>query len=128
MRRERFCLLIGVSACWWASLGAAPTNQGVGVIGAAVRGHPRGLEVENVLPGSPAQKAGLKKGDVIVAADAKMLKGLPFHQAIALLRGKPGAKVTIAVERKGASKPIIVTLTRVPFRPLPPPKLPAKKK
>jgi carboxyl-terminal processing protease len=120
MRCEKVCALIVVSACLWASLCAAQTNQGLGVIGANARPHPRGLEVERVLPGYPAQKVGLKKGDVIVAVDAKMLKGLSLTQKVTRLRGKPGTSVTVAVERKGAPKPLIITLTRAPLRPLPP--------
>ncbi len=122
MSREKVYMLMVMSVCLWASLCAAQTNQGLGVIGAGVDFHPRGLKVQSILPGYPAQKAGLKKGDVIVAVDAKMLKGLSLTQKVARLRGKPGTSVTVAVERKGASKPIIVTLKRAPLRLPPPPK------
>jgi carboxyl-terminal processing protease len=49
-----------------------------------------------------------------------MLKGLSLTQKVTRLRGKPGTSVTVAVERKGAPKPLIITLTRAPLRPLPP--------
>lgn len=52
------------------------------------------------LPGSPAEKAGLKSGDFIVAVDDKEVKALSVDQVASMIRGKKGTFVKITVERK----------------------------
>ena len=64
------------------------------------------------LPDSPAQRAGLKSGDRIVAIAEQSTHGLSLEQAVALLRGPPQSVVTLTVDRKTWSKPRQVTLVR----------------
>jgi len=68
-------------------------------IGVAVRGVPSGLRVETVYRGSPAAKAGIRVGDVIVKAKGKKLAGLPEEAATALIKGREGTKVTLTIRR-----------------------------
>jgi carboxyl-terminal processing protease len=51
------------------------------------------------LQGSPAQKAGMKSGDRIVAIDARPTSAMGINDAIHRMRGKPGTKVRLTVER-----------------------------
>jgi sigma-B regulation protein RsbU (phosphoserine phosphatase) len=61
--------------------------------------------VADVEPGSPAEQAGLRAGDTIVAVNGRALTtSLPFSEAYA--RGRPGDPVTLTVIRAGASEPI----------------------
>jgi carboxyl-terminal processing protease len=76
------------------------------------------LAVVSPLPGSPAEKAGIKPGDYIIhIADAK--KGvdvdsasMALSQAVDYIRGPAGTVVTLTLVRDGDSNPIIVSLTR----------------
>ncbi|NPA12848.1 MAG: S41 family peptidase [Aquificae bacterium] len=61
---------------------------------------------------TPAWKAGLKPGDVILEIDGKPTDRMSLLQAIKLMRGKPGTKVTLTIWRKGVNKPFKVTITR----------------
>ncbi len=61
---------------------------------------------------TPAARAGLKTGDLIVKIDDTSVKGLTLNEAVKKLRGKPKTQVTLTIARKGATKPLIVTLTR----------------
>ncbi len=79
-------------------------------VGLEVSPSTRGLRVEAVYDGSPAKRAGLRSGDVIVAAGAKPLRGLSQDAAVALVKGPPGTDIRLAWMRDG--KRITKTVTR----------------
>ena len=58
------------------------------------------LTVEDMLENSPARKAGLKVGDLIVAIDGKPTKGMKKGDASKLIRGKAGTAVTLQIKRQ----------------------------
>jgi len=58
-----------------------------------------GLSVQEVIPGSPAAKAGVQPGDLITAVGGRSLHSLTSKRALALIRGRPGSKVTLAIRR-----------------------------
>jgi carboxyl-terminal processing protease len=61
---------------------------------------------------SPAYKAGIRPGDVIVKVDGKACAGLTTSEVANLLRGAKGTPVTITLAREGWAKPIEVTVVR----------------
>lgn len=61
---------------------------------------------------TPAQKAGLMAGDLIIRLDEAPVKGLTLNDAVKLMRGKPGTKIDLLIVREGKDKPFKVTLTR----------------
>ena len=68
-----------------------------------------GAQIERVVAGSPAEKAGLRSGDVITAIDGNAITS--SDELTAAVGAKtPGDKVTITVKRNGATKTIDVTL------------------
>jgi carboxyl-terminal processing protease len=79
-------------------------------IGLEVNEHPRGLRIALVYDNSPASRAHLKPGDLIVAVGKTSLKGKPSDYSTSLIKGPPGSDVTVTVVRDG--KPRRVTLTR----------------
>lgn len=69
-----------------------------------------------VVPGTPADKAGLQSGDVFVSVDGISTKGYTADEATKVLRGKPGSTVHIRATRNG--KPIgTITITREEVQP-----------
>lgn len=70
------------------------------------------IEVVSPFEGSPAAVAGLLPGDKIVDIEGKTTSSMGVFDAVKLLKGKIGTKVTLTVYRKGTSKPFKVTLTR----------------
>lgn len=62
--------------------------------------------------GSPAYKAGIRPGDVILKVDGKTCTGLTTTQVADLLKGPKGTPVHIALGREGWTKPIDVTIVR----------------
>jgi carboxyl-terminal processing protease len=64
------------------------------------------LQVNEVIPDGPAEKAGLQEGDVITFIDDKPTKGLTTDQDAKLLRGEKGTVVKLTIERGGAVQPV----------------------
>jgi carboxyl-terminal processing protease len=79
-------------------------------IGVAVRDVAGGLRVETVYKDSPAAKAGIRIGDVIVEAQGKKLADLPEEAATTLIKGREGTKVTLRVRR--GRKTLVKRVTR----------------
>jgi carboxyl-terminal processing protease len=88
-----------------------PSFTGIGV---SVAPDHRGLRVARVFDGSPASRAGLRAGDVIVAVNGRKLAGVAAEKAIALIKGPPGTDVKLGVEqrRSGHAALNALTLTR----------------
>ena len=70
------------------------------------------VRVVSPIEGTPAEKAGVKAGDLIIKIDDKATKGIPLNDAVKLMRGKPKTSVTLTVSRKGATKPLVFTIVR----------------
>ena len=81
-------------------------------IGAEVESKGGNLTVVAPIDGSPAQKAGLKPGDIIAKVDGKDISQLPLGQAVALILGPAGTKVTLTILDPNSGATRDVTLTR----------------
>jgi carboxyl-terminal processing protease len=64
------------------------------------------------IAGSPAERAGLRSGDQILAVDDKPLRGLPVDKIVELMRGKPKSHVGLAVKRPGQTNLLRFDLVR----------------
>jgi carboxyl-terminal processing protease len=70
-------------------------------VGMTVQEHPRGLLVATVFEGSPAEKAGIRKDDVITHVNGDSIAGESTDVSTAKIKGKPGTTVRLAVLRGG---------------------------
>jgi len=70
------------------------------------------LTIVSPIEDTPAWRAGLKPGDIIVKIEGELTKGITLKQAVDKLRGKPGSKVTITVLHEKDRKLEDVTITR----------------
>lgn len=61
---------------------------------------------------TPAQRAGVKAGDLIIKLDDTQVKGLTLEEAVKLMRGKKGSKINLTIVRTGEEAPLVVTITR----------------
>ena len=87
-----------------------------GGLGLEVQSSEGAVRVVAPMPGSPAQRAGLAPGDLIVRVDDQPLEGLPLAEAIARMRGQPGTPVSITIQRPGTAHAFTVSLTRDTIR------------
>ena len=70
------------------------------------------VKVVSPIDDSPASRAGIKSGDLIVKLDETSVKGMTLNDAVKRMRGKPNTQITLTIVRKGEPKPILATLTR----------------
>jgi carboxyl-terminal processing protease len=73
--------------------------------------HNGGLEVVSVFDSSPAQRAGLRSGDRIVAVNGRSLLGLSAAQDTALIKGPPGTNVRLGLQRRVGRHATSLTVT-----------------
>ncbi len=70
------------------------------------------VRVVSPIDDTPASRAGIKPGDLIIKLDEAAVKGMTLSDAVKRMRGKPDTQITLTLVRKNAPKPIVVTLTR----------------
>ena len=70
------------------------------------------VKVVSPIEDTPAFRAGVKPGDLIVKLDETPVKGMTLNDAVKKMRGKPGTPITLTIARKGEQQPIVVTLVR----------------
>ena len=70
------------------------------------------VKVVSPIEDTPAFRAGLKPGDLIIKLDDTPVKGLTLNDAVKKMRGKPKTDIRLTIVRKGEAKPFEVTLTR----------------
>jgi carboxyl-terminal processing protease len=70
------------------------------------------VKVISPIDDSPAARADIKPGDLIVKIDDTVVKGMTLNDAVNRMRGKPGTQIKLTIVRKGSEKPLVVTLTR----------------
>jgi len=70
------------------------------------------VKVISPIDDTPAYRAGLESGDLIIRLDEKSVKGMTLNDAVKIMRGEPGTDIKLTVIREGADKPLPFTVTR----------------
>jgi carboxyl-terminal processing protease len=61
---------------------------------------------------TPAQRAGIRAGDLIIRLDDTPVKGMALSDAVKMMRGKPNTEITLTIVRVGEEKPLKITVVR----------------
>lgn len=61
---------------------------------------------------SPAQKADIRAGDLIIELDDKQVKGMSLQEAVEMMRGPKGSEIVLTIVREGINAPFEITLKR----------------
>jgi carboxyl-terminal processing protease len=88
------------------------TEGQYGGLGLVISADNGAIKVVSPMDDTPASKAGIKAGDIILAVDGKGLQGLSLDKVQELLRGAAGTKVTLTLMRGGDDKSFEVKLER----------------
>ncbi len=70
------------------------------------------IKVVSPIDDTPASRAGIKPGDLILALDGKSVQGLSLNDAVDRMRGPANSKITLLIKREGVEKPIELSLMR----------------
>lgn len=70
------------------------------------------VKVISPIDDTPAEKAGLQAGDLIIRLDDKSVKGMNLGEAVKIMRGKPGEGILLTIIREGVAAPLKVTVIR----------------
>jgi len=82
---------------------------GLGIEIAAAEG---GIRVVAPIEDTPAWRAGIKAGDIIIKIDDKLVRGMSLPGAVQLMRGKPGTAIVLTIFRKGEHGPLTFKIVR----------------
>ena len=70
------------------------------------------VKVVSPIDDTPAQRAGIKTGDLIIRLDDKPVKGMSLADAVKTMRGEAGSKILLTVVREGSETPLKISITR----------------
>lgn len=88
------------------------TSGKFGGLGIEVQMYNGFVRVVSPIDDTPASRAGIEAGDLIVRIDEKPVKGMTLSEAVRMMRGKPGTKIDLLVMREGGAQPFNVNITR----------------
>ncbi|MDR5695565.1 MAG: S41 family peptidase [Armatimonadota bacterium] len=90
-----------------------PAFSGVGIILMERGGK---FYVREVIPGGPAEGAGVRPLDRIVMVNGRPTSGMTISQISTLIRGPTGTTVILSIQRAGVPEPLVIPITRSPIR------------
>ncbi len=70
------------------------------------------VKVISPIDDTPAEKAGIEAGDLIIRLDEMPVKGMALNDAVKSMRGKPGTDITLTIVRDGEDAPLKIVITR----------------
>jgi len=70
------------------------------------------VKVISPIDDTPAQRAGVRSGDLIIRLDGQPVKGMTLDEAVKQMRGKPGTEIRLTIVREGSDKPLEIVVVR----------------
>lgn len=107
--------ILAPGACAPVAVAQKATTESNGIVGMAIDlradtvGAPARLVVRAVAPDGPAQRAGIRPGDEIVAVDSQSTNGKSLPEIVHMIRGKVGTAVTLTLSHEGQRHEVSVT-------------------
>ena len=90
----------------------ASTQGQFGGLGIEVQMQDGLVRVVAPIDDTPAERAGVEAGDLIVKIDDTTVKGMTLTEAVRKMRGEPGTDIELTIAREGEAQPVIISITR----------------
>ena len=84
---------------------------GLGIV-VSKDGDDSAIKVVSPIDDTPAKRAGILSGDLILELDGEPVHDLSLHDAVQIMRGKPGTSIALTVSRKDVAEPFEISITR----------------
>ncbi len=88
------------------------TSGEFGGLGIEISSAQGGIRIISPIEDTPADRAGIHAGDLIVKIDDQLAKELSLVEAVKLMRGKPGSSIVLTIFRKSEAKPLEIKIVR----------------
>jgi carboxyl-terminal processing protease len=88
------------------------TKGEFGGLGIEISRGDRGIRIVSPIEDTPADRVGIKAGDLIIKIEDTETDDMNLMEAVKLMRGKPGTKIVLTIFRKGENKPLTFTIVR----------------
>jgi carboxyl-terminal processing protease len=88
------------------------TSGEFGGLGIEISSAQGGIRIITPIEDTPADRAGVKAGDLIVKIDGQLAKDLSLPEAVKLMRGKPGSSIVLTVFRESEGQPLALRIVR----------------
>ncbi|MBT5560679.1 MAG: S41 family peptidase [Proteobacteria bacterium] len=88
------------------------TSGKFGGLGIEIVGENGYIKIVSPIDDTPAERAGLLSGDLIVSIDGQSLRDTPLQEAVDMMRGDPGTAINLTIVREGENAPFDVELER----------------
>jgi carboxyl-terminal processing protease len=95
------------------------TTGKYGGIGSLVRNSGDYVVISEVYKGFPADKAGIKPGDILKKVDGSSLRGLPTDKVSEKLKGNPGTEINVTIDRNGKETDYLLKREKIAMPPVP---------
>lgn len=82
---------------------------GLGIEISAAQG---GIRIVSPIEDTPAWRAGIKAGDLIIKIDDKLAKDMTLEEAVKIMRGEPGTAINLTIYREKEGKPLLIRIVR----------------
>ena len=70
------------------------------------------IKIVSPIDDTPAKRAGLKSGDLIIKLDDETVRDMPLHDAVQVMRGEPGSEIILTIQREDEEELLEVTIVR----------------
>jgi len=88
------------------------TKGEFGGLGIEIQAAEGGIRIVSPIEDTPADRAGIKAGDLIIKIDDELARDMSLFEAVKLMRGKPGTSIMLTIFRDGENAPLEVKITR----------------
>jgi len=92
------------------------TKGEFGGLGIEISAAEGGIRIVSPIEDTPADRAGVKAGDLIIKIDDELARDMSLPEAVKKMRGKPGTSIVLTIFRQGENAPLVIKIVRAKIK------------